>query len=93
MSDTTAKLRYMAEQIARNFEALGHDNAVAATADHIAAFWDPRMKTAIFAEDRAGMSTVAADAIARLAQGATPAPQTRATKFNEVDEAGRSDAG
>ena len=31
-SDADGRLIYMANQIARNFEALGHHNAVAATA-------------------------------------------------------------
>jgi formate dehydrogenase subunit delta len=93
MSDTIIKLRYMADQIARNFAALGHENAVAATADHIATFWDPRMMAAIFAEDRDGLSPIAAAAIAKLAASATPPPQTRATTFKAADEAGRSDAG
>lgn len=62
-----ARLRYMAEQIARNFAAQGHDEAVAATADHIDKFWDPRMKAAIFADDPAALSPVVREAIARLA--------------------------
>ena len=41
------RLIYMADQIARNFAALGHDHAVDATADHIASFWDPRIKAQI----------------------------------------------
>ncbi len=41
------RLAYMANQIARNLAALGEDAAVAAIAQHIADFWDPRMKTAI----------------------------------------------
>ena len=52
MSATTlATLRRMANDIARNLEAMGHDKAVLATADHIDKFWDPRMKRAIFADD------------------------------------------
>ena len=86
-----ARLAYMADQIARNFAALDHDDAVAATADHIATFWDPRMKAAIFAADPAALSPMAAAAVRRLSEGSEPAPQTRATKFNAVDEIGRSD--
>lgn len=88
-----ARLAYMADQIARNFAALGHDDAVAATADHIATFWDPRMRAAILAADAGLLSPIAAAAVRRLACADDPAPQTRATKFNAVDEAGRSDAG
>ena len=88
-----AKLRYMADQIAKNFAAIGHDNAVAATADHLARFWDPRMKAAIIADDPQALSPIARAAVALLAKGAEPPPQTRATEFNAVDEAGHSDAG
>lgn len=83
----------MADQIARNFAVHGHAAAVAATADHIATFWDPRMKAAIFADDRSALSPIARDAVALLAEGRVPPPQTRATEFNAVDEAGHSDAG
>lgn len=41
------KLVYMANQIARNFTILGEAKAVEATADHIAKFWDPRMRRLI----------------------------------------------
>ena len=92
-SDTLARLRRFADQIAINFKALGHDKAVLATADHIDMFWDPRMKKAIFEDDRSQLSPVAAAAIDYLATGAHPEHQTRATEFNKVDEAGHVDAG
>ena len=60
------RLRYMAEQIARNFAAQGEDEAVAATAEHIRLYWDPRMKAAILADDRAQLSPTVAAAVARL---------------------------
>ena len=41
------KLVRMANQIARNFEVKGVAEAIAATADHIRKFWDPRMRAAI----------------------------------------------
>ena len=91
--DTVAKLRYMADQIAHNLEAMGPGKAVLATADHIDKFWDPRMKAAIFADDRSLLSPIAAEAIDHLATGAHPESQTRATKFNQAHEGGRSDAG
>jgi len=90
---TAAKLRRMADQIAVNFQALGHDEAVLATADHIDMFWDPRMKAGIFADDRSLLSPVARAAIDYLAKGQHPPHQTRATEFNTVDEVGHSDAG
>ncbi|WP_084691035.1 formate dehydrogenase subunit delta [Sphingomonas sp. SRS2] len=95
-AETDTRLLYMANQIARNFEALGHDNAVAATADHMLAFWDPRMKAriAVLATEQAGALTpIGAAAVDRLLSGAEPAPQTRATRFAAVDEPGGSDAG
>ncbi|AKH43802.1 formate dehydrogenase subunit delta [Altererythrobacter atlanticus] len=90
---STAKLRRMADQIGANFAAIGHDNAVLATADHINKFWDPRMKAQIFADDHAALSPIARAAIEKLAAGANPPPQSPATEFNKVDEVGHSDAG
>lgn len=65
MSDTHARLIYMANQIARNFCALDHDAAAAATADHILQFWDPRMKAGISGGET-NLSSVAAHAFAIL---------------------------
>jgi formate dehydrogenase subunit delta len=94
-SNTLATLRRMANDIARNLEAMGHDKAVLATADHIDKFWDPRMKKAIFADDErfAVLTPIAAAAIDHLAGGAHPESQTRATEFNTAQEMGHSDAG
>ncbi len=82
------QLRHMVDQIARNFAVQGHDKAVAATADHIVRFWDPRMKAAIVAQNGA-LSPIARGAIELLARGMKPPAQTPATEF----EAGGSDAG
>jgi formate dehydrogenase subunit delta len=60
-----AKLSRMANQIAANFEALGHDQAVEDTRMHIWKFWDPRMKAGVFA-DPSQLSPIAAEAIAKL---------------------------
>ena len=94
-SNTLATLRRMANDIARNLEAMGHDKAVLATADHIDKFWDPRMKKAIFADDeRFGVLTPIAAAGEMVdGRGAHPESQTRATTFNSAHEGGRSDAG
>ena len=62
------RLRTMADQIARNFAAQGEEAAIAATAQHIRDFWDPRMKRAIFADDRAAQSPVVAAALERLSR-------------------------
>lgn len=76
-SGTLAKLVMMANQIARNLALEG--DPVAATADHIAAFWSPRMKDQIIAHGPGGLDPVAQAAIARLAGGDAPPPQSRAT--------------
>ena len=62
-----AQLHYMANQIARNLVAGGEDAAIAATAQHMTDFWDPRMKAAILASDRAALSPIARAAVERLA--------------------------
>ena len=91
MMSNLERLVYMANQIARNFEAQGHDHAVAATADHIAAFWDTRMKTQIFERRQAGdhgLSPTAAQAVALLLDKGAPAPQNPATAFDGASDAG-----
>ena len=93
MSSTLDTLRRMAGDIARNFESMGHDKAVLATADHIHQFWDPRMKSAIFADDHAQLTPIARGAIEHLQHKGDPGSQTRATEFNTGNEIGHSDAG
>ena len=60
------RLRHMADQIARNFAIQGEEAAIAATAQHIRDFWDPRMKAQILADDRSALSPVAAAAVSQL---------------------------
>ena len=43
------KLAYMANQIGKFFAHQPHEKAVAAIADHIQKFWDPRMRSEILA--------------------------------------------
>jgi formate dehydrogenase subunit delta len=96
MMSNHERLIYMVNQIARNFATLGEDKAAAATADHLASFWDPRMKAQILAcrgEGEIGLSPIAARAVANLANLTGPVAQTGGTQFNAVDEAGHSDAG
>jgi formate dehydrogenase subunit delta len=93
--NTLERLVYMANQIARNFEIGGHDPAVLAVADHIDHFWDPRMKSMIFAHlaaDGEDLSPIAHDAIVRLRDKGAPPPQTHATESTGAAEGG-SDAG
>jgi formate dehydrogenase subunit delta len=94
VSHTLDRLIYMANQIARNL-AFQHDPE-AAVADHIGHFWDPRMKALIFdhlATGGAGLDAIAAAALHRLSRHGAPEPQSQATVFNAVHEAGGSDAG
>lgn len=62
----TGKLIRMADQIAANFAASGHDVAVASTAEHIRKFWDPRMRAGIYADDLSRLSPIAKEAIEKL---------------------------
>lgn len=64
--NTVERLIHMANQIAINLAT--DADPVAAMADHIQLFWDPRMKRLIFENDRKGLSPAAAAAIARLAE-------------------------
>lgn len=67
---TTEKLIYMANQIARN---VTHDpDPVAMIADHIHAFWSPRMKADVFAAlDGAVLEPTARAALEQLAAHAS----------------------
>ncbi len=60
------QLRYMVNQIAKNLVAQGEDYAIAATAQHIIDFWDPRMKAAILADDPSQLDPVARSAVEKL---------------------------
>ncbi len=86
------RLIYMANQIARNFATRSADDAALAVADHIASFWDPRMRTALAryeADDGAALLPVVRAAIVALQTRGPPPHQTRATETI----AGGSDAG
>jgi formate dehydrogenase subunit delta len=89
---TDQRLAYMADQIARNFATLGKERAIAATADHIAKFWDPRMKERAFAILEAGqpdwMSEMATLSLRLLRDRGAPGSQTPATLFDGADDAG-----
>ncbi|OYY70263.1 formate dehydrogenase subunit delta [Sphingomonas sp. 28-63-12] len=67
---TIERLVLMANQIARNLEIGGEDVATVAMAQHIADFWDPRMKQLISAHVAAGgdgLTPIAKAAMERLA--------------------------
>jgi formate dehydrogenase subunit delta len=65
--NTIDRLVMMANQIAINLET--DSNPVAAMAEHLRLFWDPRMKAMIAAHDGTGLSATAAAAIAELKAG------------------------
>ncbi|MGB3797009.1 MAG: formate dehydrogenase subunit delta [Alteraurantiacibacter sp.] len=92
-SNQLETLTRFANQIAKNFVAIGHDKAVLATTDHIESFWDPRMKSCIISGERSGLDPIAAEAIEQLARGVHPGPQTRATDFSKAGGLYNSDAG
>jgi formate dehydrogenase subunit delta len=63
------RLVIMANQIARFFASQKHDAGVEGCRDHIAKFWDPRMRSRIrghLADGGAGLDPLAREAIARL---------------------------
>jgi formate dehydrogenase subunit delta len=63
------RLVYMANQIARFFAAQSHGEAVQGVSEHIAKFWDPRMRQRIrdhLAAGGAGLTPLAREAIAAL---------------------------
>jgi len=62
------KLVMMANQIARNVAVRGEEEAVAATADHIRRFWDPRMRAGILGYLAGGgtLDPIAEAAVRRL---------------------------
>jgi formate dehydrogenase subunit delta len=66
------RLVMMANQIARAFAAQGEDRAVQKTAEHIKAFWDPRMRRKFaehLAEGGEGLEPYALAALKRLIAG------------------------
>jgi formate dehydrogenase subunit delta len=68
------RLIYMANQIGKFFQSQGHDKAVPGIADHIRKFWDPRMRSAIFAHldaGGAGLDSNVRDALATLKSAQT----------------------
>lgn len=59
------KLIYMANQIAISFRSRTYEEAVAATAEHISNFWEPRMRARLFTlmdEDGARFEKIVCDA-------------------------------
>ena len=67
------KLVYMANQIGKFFAHQGEEKAIEGIADHLAKFWDPRMRKAIVAHldaGGAGMDGATRKAVERLREAA-----------------------
>ncbi|MDQ0316004.1 formate dehydrogenase subunit delta [Amorphus orientalis] len=65
-----AEITRMANQIADYFSAYDHEEAVEGIADHIAKFWDPRMRRTLFDMMESGGSALdplVVEAASRLA--------------------------
>jgi formate dehydrogenase subunit delta len=73
------KLVYMANQIGKFFASLGREQAAVGTADHIKKFWDPRMRSAIFAHLEAGGA------------GLDPVVKTALEQLNAAEQKKRQD--
>jgi formate dehydrogenase subunit delta len=62
------KLAYMANQIGKFFAHQKHDQAVAAIADHLDKFWDPRMRSGILAHlDEVQLDPLVREAVTAIA--------------------------
>ena len=71
---TKDRLVYMANQIGAFFATQGHDGAISGIADHIAKFWDPRMRAQIFTHVEhggEGLTPLVKEAIESLARRAS----------------------
>ena len=67
------RIVYMANQIARAFKSKGEAGAIAATAEHIRNFWDPRMRKQL--ADRLAAGGAGLDAIVRRAAAQLSTPR------------------
>jgi formate dehydrogenase subunit delta len=65
---TLEKLIMMANQIAANL--MHEPDPVAATANHIRLYWDPRMKQMILAQGQSGLNATASAAVCALKETA-----------------------
>lgn len=79
------KLVYMANQIGKFFATQGEDKAVAATADHLMKFWDPRMRIEILAHLETGGAGL--DPLVRRAVERLRPQQSAASKSAAADAA------
>ena len=73
MSSSLDRLVMMANQIGKFFDPQRDGDPVAAIADHLQKFWDPRMRAAIIAHAKqggAGLDGHVREAVGRLKVGA-----------------------
>ena len=86
------RLVMMANQIAKAFAPQGEARAVAKTAEHIKAFWDPRMRRKIdehVLSGGAGLEPYALTALRQLMAGAEkPLPPDGHSPFDQGSDAG-----
>jgi formate dehydrogenase subunit delta len=69
------KLAYMANQIGKFFAHQTHDKAVAAVADHLRRFWDPRMRRELlqhFDDPAVHLDPLVREAVEQLRAPAAP---------------------
>jgi formate dehydrogenase subunit delta len=80
ISSTKDTLVRMANQIADFFRLQPEPDAIAATADHIRKFWDPRMRAQMaehLAHGGAGLNPIARKACERSCKPAETIPSTK----------------
>lgn len=88
------RLVYMANQIEKFFQANGHDKAVAAIADHIAKFWEPRMRRQIYAhldQGGKGLDPLTKEALETLRKN-DPVAKEMGSNGDVVDEPRRAES-
>jgi formate dehydrogenase subunit delta len=70
--DAHREIKRMANQIAVAFQAYPEDQAISETANHIKAFWDPRMRkqlAELIAKDQSALNPIALAAGKKLGLG------------------------
>ncbi len=71
------KLIHMANQIGKFFRSQGEERAVAGISEHIKKFWDPRMRSSIFAHIEKG------------GEGLEPSVKTAIEKLKQAEAAAK----